>query len=146
MKNLYFATVLGFQAARMISSISLGRPNSARDYPVWWSGSSSRWAITFGNQYCVAQRWKRFLIEIKSIPLQCNMCLAFRKHICLLRTVERIYSYNFFSNNVCNIFSVWQVAFTLSPSFMTRAEWTSYAISYCLRGRVVRWNLRFQKY
>ena len=34
MKNLYFATVLGFQAARMISSISLGRPNSAKDYPV----------------------------------------------------------------------------------------------------------------
>ena len=114
MKNLYFATVLGFQAAKIISSISLGRPNSARDYPIWWSGWSSRWATTFGNQYCVAQRWKRFLIEIKSIPLQCNMCLTFRKHICLLRTVERIYSYNFFSNNVYNIFSVWQVAFTLS--------------------------------
>ena len=30
MKDLYFATVLGFQAARMTSSSSLRRPNCAR--------------------------------------------------------------------------------------------------------------------
>ena len=36
MKDLYFATVLGFQAASMTSSISLGRPNCARDCPIGW--------------------------------------------------------------------------------------------------------------
>ena len=34
MKDLYFAAVLGFQAARMTSSISLGRPDCARDCPI----------------------------------------------------------------------------------------------------------------
>ena len=36
MKDFYFAAVLGFQAARMTSSISLGRPNCARDCPIRW--------------------------------------------------------------------------------------------------------------
>ena len=36
MKDLYFAAALGFQAARITSSIFLGRPNCARDYPIGW--------------------------------------------------------------------------------------------------------------
>ena len=35
MKDLYFAAVSGFQAARM-TSISLGRPNCASDCPIGW--------------------------------------------------------------------------------------------------------------
>ena len=36
MKDLYFAAVLGFQAASMTSSISLERPNCARDCLIGW--------------------------------------------------------------------------------------------------------------
>ena len=34
MKNMYFAAILGFQTVRMTSSISLGRPDCARDCPI----------------------------------------------------------------------------------------------------------------
>ena len=34
MKDLYFAAVLGVQAARMTFSIFLGRPKCARDCPI----------------------------------------------------------------------------------------------------------------
>ena len=33
-KDLYFAAVLGWQAARMTSSIFLGIPNCAKDFPI----------------------------------------------------------------------------------------------------------------
>ena len=70
MKDLYFAAVLGFQAASMTSSISLERPNCVRNCPIGWllkdkdsetvgelltrsMGWSIRWESIVGNQYCV---------------------------------------------------------------------------------------------